>query len=106
MYLLLFWLILSIFSLIIVNLHLKFSNNMDIKHERTIIRKYFHFLAIIVYTSGILIDTHLLIMCSVAFIVLLLLLEVKIYFDQIKFLNYILSVYENKKYSSIWRFNS
>ncbi len=51
---------------------------MDIKHERTIIRKYFHFLAIIVYTSGILIDRHLLIMCSVAFIVLLLLVEVKI----------------------------
>ncbi|CAF0761232.1 unnamed protein product [Rotaria sordida] len=46
-----------------------------ILHEKTIIRKYFHFLAIIVYTSGILLDTHLLIMCSVAFIVLLLLLE-------------------------------
>ena len=46
------------------------------KDERTILRKYFHFLAIIVYTSGILFDTSLLTMCSVAFIVLLLLLEV------------------------------
>jgi hypothetical protein len=63
---------------VIVNLHLRFSKNLNIKHEQTIIRKYFHFLAIIVYTSGILFDTHLLIMCSVAFIVLLLLLEVKL----------------------------
>nr|CAG4643430.1 EOG090X0BFL [Ilyocryptus agilis] len=39
------------------------------------IEKYFHFLAIIVYTSGIFIDRQLLIMCSVAFVVLLLLLE-------------------------------
>ncbi|CAF3907984.1 unnamed protein product [Rotaria sp. Silwood2] len=74
-YLLLFWLIISLFSLLIVNLHLKFTKNLNIKHEKTIIRKYFHFLAIIVYTSGILFDTNLLIMCSVAFIVLLLLLE-------------------------------
>jgi hypothetical protein len=71
-------LILSLFSLLIINLHLRFSKNSDIKHQKTIIRKYFHFLAIIVYTSGILFDTDLLIMCSVAFIVLLLLLEVKI----------------------------
>jgi hypothetical protein len=62
-------------SLLVINIHLTFSK---IKHERTILRKYFHFLAIIVYTSGILIDRHLLIMCSIAFIVLLLLLEVKI----------------------------
>ncbi|CAF0757633.1 unnamed protein product [Rotaria sp. Silwood1] len=74
-YLLLFWLIISLVSLLIVNLHLKFTTNFNIKHEKTIIRKYFHFLAIIVYTSGIVFDTNLLIMCSIAFIVLLLLLE-------------------------------
>lgn len=69
--------IISIFSLIIVNIHLKFTTTDSIKHERTIIRKYFHFLAIVVYTSGILFDTHLLTMCSIAFLVLLLLLEVE-----------------------------
>ena len=80
---------------------------MNIKHERTIIRKYFHFLAIIVYTSGILIDRHLLIMCSVAFIVLLLLLEVKIFF-KIKLIKFFISflVYENKKCCSIRRSNT
>jgi hypothetical protein len=56
---------------------------MNIKHERTIIRKYFHFLAVIVYTSGIFYDAHLLTMCSVAFIVLLLLLEVNISLNKI-----------------------
>jgi hypothetical protein len=56
---------------------------MNIKHERTIIRKYFHFLAVTVYTSGILYDAHLLTMCSVAFIVLLLLLEVNIPLNKI-----------------------
>jgi len=57
---------------------MRLTKSLNIKYERTILRKYFHFLAIIVYTSGVLIDRHLLIMCSVAFIVLLLLLEVKI----------------------------
>ncbi|CAF0958653.1 unnamed protein product [Adineta steineri] len=75
LYLLSFWLIVSIMSLLIISLHLRITENLNIKHEQTIIRKYFHFLAIIVYTSGILFDTHLLTMCSVAFIVLLLLLE-------------------------------
>jgi len=56
---------------------------MNMKHEQTIIRKYFHFLAVIVYTSGIVYDAHLLTMCSVAFIVLLLLLEVNIYLNKI-----------------------
>lgn len=74
-YLLVFWLIVSLISLVIVNLHLKYSQTNDVKHEQTIIRKYFHFLAILVYTSGVLIDSSLLTMCSVAFIVLLLLLE-------------------------------
>lgn len=79
-YLLSLWLSVSIGSLFIVNLHLRFSDLLNFKYEKTIIRKYFHFLAIIVYTSGILFDTHLLTMCSVAFIVLLLLLEVEILF--------------------------
>ncbi|CAF1644169.1 unnamed protein product [Adineta ricciae] len=74
-YLLLFWFLVSLCSVIIVNIHLKLTKHTDMQQERTIIRKYFHFLAIIVYTSGILCDTHLLTMCSVAFIVLLLLLE-------------------------------
>jgi len=72
-------------SLVIVNLHLKYSQTNDIKHEQTIIRKYFHFLSILVYTSGILIDSSLLTMCSVAFIVLLLLLEVILNYINVQF---------------------
>ncbi|UJR35657.1 hypothetical protein I4U23_028407 [Adineta vaga] len=60
--LLLLWFIVSLCSLLIVNLHLRFTKNLDMK-------------PIIVYSSGILCDTQLLTMCSVAFIVLLLLLE-------------------------------
>ncbi|CAM4882764.1 unnamed protein product [Rotaria socialis] len=74
-YLLLFWFTVSLLSLLIVNIHLRYATANNITYEKTILRKYFHFLAIIVYTSGILFDTHLLTMCSVAFIVLLLLLE-------------------------------
>lgn len=72
------------------------------KDERTILRKYFHFLAIIVYTSGILFDTSLLTMCSVAFIVLLLLLEVIQLINKEKEQSIGILVYENQECRSIW----
>ena len=72
------WLIISTCAVSLVHVHLKLAELAEIQCAKTIVRKYFHFLAIIVYTSGVLIDAQLLTMCSVAFVVLLLLLEVSI----------------------------